>query len=192
MKEHLTADEYADCAKLREDACAECSEAMSGLNNLVLHEQTTDPEQRRAELTVWLGEQCPECQPLDAAVEIAMQIEHDEALAGFPDFRVDDLPVTDLREELLVYLAETQAEQRNSVTTGEIAYGVPSKVPLEAGKESQFLTDEATLIADQQALDADRATLTADRATEAITDAKEKSKTVELAQLVAREFLLRH
>lgn len=183
MGEKPAAVEHQYSAEQREQVCAECTDARAGLNHLILAEQVANPEQRRAELSAWLSQNLPDCQPTDLAFEIAMQIEHDEATAGFPGFRIDDLPVDELREELQVYLAEAQAEDRNENTTGQIDDGVPAKVPAEVGQESKLLRDETRLEEDRHALQSERAE-TADLKTQRLDKALEgEGQTQELKRL---------
>lgn len=190
MPEKPAAVEHSENAILREQACTECSSARVELATFVQADKAPDNEQRKAELLPWVAEHLPGFKSQDSAVEICLQIEQDEAVAGFPSFRVDQMPVEELREELALLInvhnaenAQQSASRRNTVLSGEIDDGVPAQVPAEAGAESRLLTDEAGLESEQKELETQRASLVTERANDQKTDDLEKAKTAELRQL---------
>ncbi|MEM7294431.1 MAG: hypothetical protein AAF420_13710 [Pseudomonadota bacterium] len=149
---HSTAENSKGAAE-RATACADCTTARDDLEALVLADQQPDLEQRRKELLPWAKVNLSECVPHDRAVEICLQIEADELAAGFPGFRVDQLGPEELREEVMAYMTEAQAVERNATTTGQIDDGVPAKVPAEVGEESSELARERHLSGERQALE---------------------------------------
>lgn len=157
MKEHLAALDKSQDYAARAEVCAECEGDRDDLKAAVLLETTDDPAERLTELTAWLGEHLPECTPYELAAQVCLQIELDEAAAGFPDFRVSEMPADELREEVQTFMAEKLAAQRNQTTTGQIDDGVPVKVPAEVGQESTLLSDEFQLSAEQSDLTVEQA-----------------------------------
>ena len=154
-----SAAEQFDPAVARAEACQRCHDDQDALSAVIVAEAAPDQSERRAELSAWISEQLPDCEPLELAVAACLRIEAEEAAAGFPAFRVDELPSSELKAEIDAYVNEAIAENRtrekvarNKITTGEVDSGVPDKVPAEVGQESTLLQMETSLTTERRDL----------------------------------------
>lgn len=187
MPDHLSsATEQFEPAAMRAEICQHCHDDRDALSALVLADTVHDRDEHEAELAAWLPEHLPDCEPIVLALAACLQIEADEAAAGFPAFRVDELDPVELREEVRAFIAEQNAFNRNENATGEIGDGVPTKIPIEVGQESTLLQHEKTLTTENAALTAAQETEQTTQANQLGRKTDKQERNTELSALQPR------
>lgn len=113
---------------------------------------TVEETARHNQLVNWLKLNFPAMEAREKAAELLLDFEAEMRGAGLPEFDIAKEPISDTAAFIEAELEADDYTSLNDSVAGQIADGVPAKIPAEAGEQSRLIQTNEALGTDHSTL----------------------------------------